>query len=814
VTCPDPSALDAFASGALRDLERDALVTHLDACPDCTSVVAELLRVYASSLAPPDGAARRSIADPHARTERASLQTALAHLGAGTPLPGQIGRYRVLRALGEGGMGRVVAAYDPHLDRTVALKLLHEDPTVDPEERRSRLAREARAMAKLSHPNVVTVFDVGFDEATRQLFVAMELVPGTTLTRTLAERRSRDAVIALFVAAGEGLRAAHEAGLVHRDFKPDNVLVGTDGRVRVTDFGLARPPRASDGGAIDGVHLTRVGAVVGTPAYMAPEQFLGREADPRSDQFAFAVALFEALHGTRPFAGDTFAELRDAVLAGRLVRAPSGPRWLARALTRALSVDPSARFASMAELLAELRRPVGRARPIALGAAFVVGLAGALVGATWFFASRGPSSPDPIAALVKRADPTEGLDPPSDANREAVAELRAELREIEAEVARHPLDYAPLHRRALRAVATGRDLDYPPVLAECLLTAARLDKKLARPRRAEIALEELVRLARAARYDALLFEATVSLAEVVGVDQGRAKDAEPWLDFAEAEATRAKDGAATAKLALTRGRVLARAGRSEDARNALTAALESTERAHGADALEVAEVLRERAVVHRSLGNPERAVLDAGRAWAIAEQRLVIRDGEEAARFLATLGLAQLDEGALERAAATLERAARAAESYGTMSTVALSVRDAEARLAHLRGDAATARARGERALAGLLVENEAGALTFLDPTGTERSAFAIDFAARVKSQVEKPDDASAIRDQNARAARTATEGDEAGAARLFADALARAEENPSLDASSAGAIHHNRALLALRRRDLAEAQEEVAAAR
>jgi eukaryotic-like serine/threonine-protein kinase len=816
VTCPDPSALDAFASGALREPARDALVSHLDTCADCASVVAELMRVYGSSAAaqahePARVAALVSLADPHARTLAAPSDDGARALA----LPATIGRHRVLAPLGEGGMGRVVAAHDPHLDRPVALKLLHDDPSVDPEERRLRLAREARAMAKLSHPNVVTVFDVGFDEATRQLFVAMELVPGTTLTRALAERRrSRDEVLSLFLAAGEGLSAAHAAGLVHRDFKPDNVLVGRDGRVRVTDFGLARPPRARGHEGVDAIHLTRVGAIVGTPAYMAPEQFEGKEADPRTDQFAFAVALFEALEGTRPFAGNTLGELRDAVLAGKLVRAPSGPRRIARALTRALSVDPNARFPSMAELLRELQAPVRRLRSIALGATFVVGLASALVGATWFVASRGPSSPDPIAALVKRADPTEDLDPPSDATHEAVAELREELRELEAQIARHPLDYGPLHARSVRAVATARDLDYAPALAESLVTRARLDRLLGRPRRVEVALEEVVRLARAARYDALLFEATVSLAEVVGVDQGRAKDAAPWLDFAEAEARRSKDEPSLARLALTRGRVLARAGRAEEARAALTTALEAAERAHGADSLEPAEVLRERAEVLRALSDPARAVLDAGRAWALAEQRLVIRDGEEAARFLATLGAAQLDAGALDDAAATLDQASRAAESYGTTSGIALTIRDAEARLAHLRGDAGTARAKGERALAGLLLESETGALTFFDPTGSERSAFAIDFASRVKSKVEKPDDSSAIRDQNARAARTATEGDEAGAARIFAEALSRAEENPSLDASSTGAIQHNRALLALRRGDLAEAKEEIGAAR
>jgi serine/threonine protein kinase len=192
-----------------------------------------MLRLYASQAV--SGSGRDELA--HARTVPIANDMGLRG-------PTSIGRYRILGALGAGGMGSVLSAFDPELDRTVALKVLHQDPSTDADELRLRLAREARAIAKLTHPNVVTVYDVGRDERTGQLFVAMELVEGTTLREWLKRvPRTEGEVLRALVSAGQGLNAAHRAGLVHRDFKPENVLCGNDGRVLVTDFGLARPPR-------------------------------------------------------------------------------------------------------------------------------------------------------------------------------------------------------------------------------------------------------------------------------------------------------------------------------------------------------------------------------------------------------------------------------------------------------------------------------------------------------------------------------------------------------------------------------------------
>ena len=226
------------------------------------------------------------------------------------------GRYRIVRRIGSGGMGTVYAAFDPTLDRRVALKVLHD--RVEDDEAEQRLLREAQAMARLSHPNVVTVHDAGMQDG--RPYVAMEFVDGYDLQTGLqTEARDWREIVELFLEAGTGLAAAHAAGLIHRDFKPGHSMVGKDGRVRVTDFGLARAANATGWDALEvsqasqvtaqsGVEssspfntpLTQEGAVLGTPAYMAPEQALKGHADQRSDQYAFCVALYVALFGAHP----------------------------------------------------------------------------------------------------------------------------------------------------------------------------------------------------------------------------------------------------------------------------------------------------------------------------------------------------------------------------------------------------------------------------------------------------------------------------------------------------------------------------------
>ena len=324
-----------------------------------------------------------------------------------------IGRYVVLGLVGRGGMGEVYAAFDPELDRKVAVKLLRVKAGngVTMTEGRQRTLREAQAIARLSDPNVVVVYDVGTFED--KVFIAMEFVDGNTVTFWLEQKpRSWQEILRVFIAAGRGLMAAHEKGLVHRDFKPDNVMVGRDGQVRVMDFGLARqmdkpgikehrprgassmakradvevgsgtlplelgavpidqgtlvlnPGLADSGGdmqsSVSGLfdaRLTRTGAMMGTPAYMAPEQFFGKETDSRTDQFSFCVSLYEALYGERPFPGKKLTELTANVVQGTIRPAPAGtkvPFWVRRILLRGLRSAPVERYPSMAELLAAL----------------------------------------------------------------------------------------------------------------------------------------------------------------------------------------------------------------------------------------------------------------------------------------------------------------------------------------------------------------------------------------------------------------------------------------------------------------------------
>ncbi len=294
-----------------------------------------------------------------------------------------VGRYLILAKLGTGGMGVVYAAWDPVLDRRIALKLLLQGRRDDAQ---ARLLREAQAIARLLHPNVIAVHDVGVHEGV--VFVAMEYVDGETLRGWQQSRtRSLDEILTVYLGAAEGLAAAHAAGLVHRDFKPDNVMVGHDGRPRVLDFGLARVESShesaarwsastpqelrshSGGEAALSTDLTREGAVLGTPAYMSPEQFAGLPADARSDQFSWCVSLYEALYGERPFEGASFAALSFAVTSGKVRPVPAQrvadrgvrgtiPSSVRAILLRGLRPDPSDRYAD----LASLRRAIEAAR--------------------------------------------------------------------------------------------------------------------------------------------------------------------------------------------------------------------------------------------------------------------------------------------------------------------------------------------------------------------------------------------------------------------------------------------------------------------
>jgi tetratricopeptide (TPR) repeat protein len=353
-----------------------------------------------------------------------------------------VGRYLILEEIGRGGMGVVYAAYDPDLDRRIAIKVLR-GRSDEGSAGSARLLREAQALAKLAHPNVIAVFDVGTvplvpgvpaaaapvtssatgDPHADEVFVAMELVPGGTL-REAVERKPWREIIAAYAAAGRGLAAAHAAGLVHRDFKPENVLVGADGRPRVTDFGLVRataggatdpnPGRGRPGGgaspsALDS-DLTAAGTVMGTPSYMAPEQMIGEPTSAATDQFSFAVALWEALFGVKPYAGKDVATTHAAVVAGHRTPYERGevPVRVVRTLERALAAAPAERWLSMDGLLADLEAAARPPAPRWLIAS--IGLGGAaLAAATGLIIAAGDRTDecaragDPAKAVWTRA---------------------------------------------------------------------------------------------------------------------------------------------------------------------------------------------------------------------------------------------------------------------------------------------------------------------------------------------------------------------------------------------------------------------------
>ncbi len=419
--CPSESTLDAFAESTLVSPQREDVATHVSTCSRCAGrighVVARVSLRGPTQIDSPaalrrrggDAASMPPLAVVSSGAEDGTSDTVMSSSGARDAIGSQLGkgstlsRYVVLERLGKGGMGEVYAAFDPDLDRKVAVKLLRADlhGSQAMDEMGMRMLREAQAMAKLAHPNVVTVHDVGL--IGDRVFIAMEFLEGLTVTEWLkAKPRTWLQILDIFIQAGRGLVAAHDAGLTHRDFKPDNIVVSRSGRVRVLDFGLAHAqaentaqttsnePEAtaatgsltgSGSGAIKGRRITQPGTVLGTPAYMAPEQLMGKPTDPRSDQFSFCSALYESLYGERPFAGETAPALLGEILLNHVRPAPSDslvPKRIRRLLLRGLRAEPAERYRTMSALLVGLsrRRAAIVQQWIGLGAAAVVGLTG------------------------------------------------------------------------------------------------------------------------------------------------------------------------------------------------------------------------------------------------------------------------------------------------------------------------------------------------------------------------------------------------------------------------------------------------------
>jgi len=429
--CLDEQTVVAFVNGALVGGKLAEVEHHLLGCADCATLIALAAppskppntRTLEWAGAPPVveepppsprampttpdglGPASRTPGIPPRVAARRSDPTAAGYGKAEVPRPGtMVGRYRLVKLVGRGGMGEVYAAHDPELDRRIAIKIMRADTYPD-EIEAARMMREAQSIAKLSHPNLVTVYDVG--TANGRVFVAMELLQGDTAAAWLdrKRRRPRAEILRVFIAAGRGLAAAHRAGIIHRDFKPQNVMVAPDGSARVMDFGLAALRQTLHGP--NAPRLTRIGSILGTPLYMSPEQLCGQTVDPRADQFSFCVALYEALYGERPFRGENFAELRTAVLTGKPRPAPLSshvPARLRAILLRGLSVVPGKRYPDMDALLAALERAstrrVGVGRILSVGAAAGALAFGVTFGLGWQL--RGTRSSSRCASVPER----------------------------------------------------------------------------------------------------------------------------------------------------------------------------------------------------------------------------------------------------------------------------------------------------------------------------------------------------------------------------------------------------------------------------
>lgn len=394
-----------LVAGGLEGEERDAYLDKLTQVP--VDVLREARRLLAEADEMPDSFLDApALGDTTAPLDHDG--TVNAAMTGASDLSGEcVGRFRLMERLGAGAMGEVYSAYDEQLDRKVAVKLVKPGvrSRADISE---RLLREAKTLARLSHPNVVQVYEAGtFRE---RVYVAMEFVRGVTLDtwrKENADKASWKDVLALFIAAGEGLIAAHRAGLVHRDFKPANVLVGADGRVRVLDFGLARTETTPDDTPspdalpLDEEHgllatLTQTGSILGTPAYMSPEQWQAKKVDARSDQFSFCVALYEALYGKRPFQPQTNLQLAKLTADEAYEPPPKNtpvPKRFWPILERGLAADPDKRHPDMHELLAALSWDPDKQRRSALMAVGALVVLVASIAITSLLSARREANP-------------------------------------------------------------------------------------------------------------------------------------------------------------------------------------------------------------------------------------------------------------------------------------------------------------------------------------------------------------------------------------------------------------------------------------
>ncbi len=622
----------------------------------------------------------------------------LAELGAGA----RIGRYVIERRLGAGGMRVVYAARDSELARDVALKIVR--PRTEVDAMQARLRREAKAMARLSHPNVVPVFDIGAHDG--QLFIAMELVAGETLRSWVAQPRPWRSVVQLFVKVGRGLEAAHAAGLLHRDFKPDNVVIGRGEEPRITDFGLAR--ELDDGtGSVAGLAegtdselslITRTGSLAGTPAYMAPEQLLGRQTGAAADQFSFCVSLFEVLYGARPFrpAAPRPDALIPEIRAGRIVKPPrAAPAWLHAAIVRGLAFEPERRWPSMTALVGALGRGRrGRRLVIAAGAGVAIAAAGVGLAVARLDPDRArPAScaetarqhNDAATILVCKDEYTRSNDP--EAGLELVNALRRNGKLQDAAIVANALLVTPVRSDALRM----------------------LGKIAAREGRRNDAERSFRLASQLHREQQRWADSAADLQALAGVSNDFV-DQLVVLDQAAADAHRGGDTRLEAFCQLSSARILSEIG-------AGTGALAELERAAPlmTEPNDVVQLDRERGNVHQNLGEHTLAIAELERARSGAE---AVTNHHLALTANQNLVYSLTEVGRVADAARELTMAS-ALDPGDRDRATRLSL---EARIAERSGDLPRAAARIDEAVAA----TDADAMDDLIDRHTERAEIAL----------------------------------------------------------------------------------------
>ncbi|MCB9712426.1 MAG: serine/threonine protein kinase [Myxococcales bacterium] len=631
------------------------------------------------------------------RTTRDGSTATGAWMGEGLRVLGD--RYVISSCLGSGGCGVVYEAHDPMLDRPVAIKILGagRDPSCGPL-LAARLLREARAASHVNHPNVIRIYDVG--EADGVVFVAMERLRGGDL-RTWLRREPRhwSEILRMFVAAARGLEAVHDAGLVHRDFKPSNVFVTVEGRVCLLDFGLSKPhgggPSTESQGLGGGapqlgperamVTLTGPGDVLGTPLYMAPEQHEGARVGPKADQFALCASMYEALCGRPPFPGDTAARLHEAKARGVLVPAPRGraPRALWAVLRRGLRVEPRSRWPDVETLRRALEgcgRPRGRLRGLALGAAIGLGSVGALEAAS-------PQGRDGSGVEVVFG----GAPWVPEASLERARVLLQRSRELEVEgQAAAAIEAARWARTLARR---GGDSS---LALEASLQLTRLGSRGLPPEEEASAYEEL--FFEAVEHERSL-EAAIAASTLVyvhGVMLSRPREARRWSEHARTHLERLQPGAQLASLEHNTGVALRHAGQLDEARHHLERAV-GLGRRFGRPSDRAKSEIDLAATLH-ALGDSAQAHRLARGALATLEREHGL-DDPVLVPALQMVSEGQMAAGQWGRAAETLDRALRLSaesEEGSVLIRVTTLVRSAlaEARLGHDR----RARARVDEA--------------------------------------------------------------------------------------------------------------------